>query len=100
MPVEMKTCHNLNLRDHDLWDIYQHADWAPILETELSFSFKKRILLQVFGKMDCNSLHYGILSNYFVTYFLRRPEIEQRTLYISISYIVYPNTINLTLHKC
>src|SRR5436305_2522599 len=33
MPVEMKTRHNLNLRDHDLWEIYRHADRVPIIQT-------------------------------------------------------------------
>ena len=64
MPVEMKSRHNLNLRDHDLWEIYRHADRVPIMEADPNFRFKKRNLSQVFGEMACNGLHYGILSNY------------------------------------
>ncbi|CAG8643173.1 2604_t:CDS:2, partial [Funneliformis mosseae] len=98
MPVEMKTRHNLNLRDHDLWEIYRHTDRAPIMETDPNFRFKKRILSQVFGEMACNGLHYGILSNYTDTYFLKRPEAEPRTIYVS--HVVHPNSVNPTLREC
>ena len=97
MPVEMKTRHNLNLRDHDLWEIYRHADRAPIMETDPNFRFKKKILSQVFGEMACNGLHYGILSNYTDTYFLQRLETEPKNLYVS--HVVHPNSANPTLRN-
>ncbi|GBB98748.1 hypothetical protein RclHR1_03300028 [Rhizophagus clarus] len=98
MPVEMKTRHNLNLGNHDLWEIYRHADRAPIMETDPNFRFKKRILSQVFGEMACNGLYYGILSNYTDTYFLQRLETEPKNLYVS--HVVHPNSINPTLREC
>ncbi|RIA87091.1 kinase-like domain-containing protein [Glomus cerebriforme] len=98
MPVEMKTRHNLNLRDHDLWEIYRHADRVPIMEADPNFRFKKRILSQVFGEMACNGFHYGILSNYTDTYFLQRPETEPTTLYTS--HVIHHNSVNPTLREC
>ncbi|GBB89619.1 hypothetical protein RclHR1_16350009 [Rhizophagus clarus] len=98
MPVEMKTRHNLNLGDHDLWEIYRHADRAPIMGTDPNFRFKKRILSQVFGEMACNGFHYGILSNYTDTYFLQRLETEPKNLYVS--HVVHPNSVNPTLREC
>ncbi|GES97986.1 kinase-like domain-containing protein [Rhizophagus clarus] len=63
MPVEMKTRHNLNLMDHDLWEIYRHADRLPIMQADPNFRFKKRILSQVFCEMACNGLHYDSSDN-------------------------------------
>ncbi|CAB5383676.1 unnamed protein product [Rhizophagus irregularis] len=48
--------------------------------------------------MACNGLHYGILSNYSNTYFLKREETNPTTLYISR--IVQPTDTNPTLHEC
>jgi hypothetical protein len=98
MPVEMKTRHDLNLRDYDLWEIYRHADRVPIMEADPNFRFKEKILSQVFGEMACNGFHYGILSNYTDTYFLQRPETEPRILYVS--HVVHPNSVNPTLREC
>ncbi|CAG8500468.1 11619_t:CDS:2, partial [Diversispora eburnea] len=55
------------------------------------------ILSQMFDAMACNGLHYGILSNYSDTYFLKQEETNQTTLYISR--VVQPNEANLTLRK-
>ncbi|RHZ53801.1 hypothetical protein Glove_437g24 [Diversispora epigaea] len=96
MPVEMKTRFNLNLCSHHLWTIYRRAQRDQI--TDHNFKFKKAILSQVFGAMACNGLHYGILSNYSDTYFLKREETNQTTLYVSR--IVQPNDANPTLREC
>ncbi|RIA84999.1 hypothetical protein C1645_831462 [Glomus cerebriforme] len=88
MPVEIKMRHNLN--------IYRYANWSQI--TDPNFKFKKRILSQIFGKMACNSLHYGILLNYCNTYFLKREETIPTTLYVSR--VVQPTNTNPTLRKC
>ncbi|CAG8676250.1 11415_t:CDS:1, partial [Paraglomus brasilianum] len=62
------------------------------------FKFQKRILAQIFGEMACNSLHYGVLSNYDDTWFLHRPENESTTLYISR--VVHPASRCPTLRQC
>ncbi|RGB37036.1 hypothetical protein C1646_666469 [Rhizophagus diaphanus] len=104
MPVEMKTCHNLDLRN--FWDIYRYNDRRGIMDPNFSdqrifdpnFRFKKRILSQIFDEMACNGLHYGILSNYSDTYFLKREETNPTTLYISR--VVQPTDINPILREC
>jgi hypothetical protein len=48
--------------------------------------------------MACNGLHYGILSNYSDTYFLKREETNPTTLYISR--VVQPTDTNPTLREC
>ena len=88
LPLEMKTRHNLNLRNHDFWNIWRAMQRDPIMDSnhrryDQRFKFQKRILAQIFGEMACNSLHYGVLSNYDDTWFLCRPENEPTTLYIS-----------------
>ncbi|CAG8745356.1 15360_t:CDS:2, partial [Funneliformis mosseae] len=93
MPVEVKICHNLRLDDYNLWEVYRYAGRNQI-EDE-NFQFKKRILSQVFGQMACNGLHFGILTNYSDTYFLKRLENEPTSLYVSR--IVHPDSTNLTL---
>jgi hypothetical protein len=65
------------------------------MEADPNFRFKKGILSQVFGEMACNGLHYGILSNYTDTYFLKRPETEPRAIYVS-----HPNNVGPTLREC
>ncbi|CAG8570772.1 13216_t:CDS:2 [Cetraspora pellucida] len=72
MPVEVKTRHNLRLGDHNLWE--------------------------VFGQMACNGLHFGILTNYSDTYFLKRLENEPTSLYVSR--VVHPDSTNPTLREC
>ncbi|CAG8605193.1 589_t:CDS:2, partial [Diversispora eburnea] len=48
----------------------------------------------VFWEMACNGLHYGILSNYSDTYFLKREETSPTTLYSTR--VIQPNdTIRL-----
>jgi hypothetical protein len=96
MPVEMKTRHNLNLCDYNFWEIYRSADRRNIRDP--NFKFKKRILSQIFGEMICNGLHYGILSNYNDTYFLKREEAEPNTLYVS--HVFQPDNTNPTLREC
>ncbi|CAG8448351.1 21418_t:CDS:2 [Dentiscutata erythropus] len=107
MPVEMKTRHNLDLRGYNFWDIYQYNDRRGIMEPDFSdqrrrfdpnFKFKKRILSQIFGETACNGLHYGILSNYSDTYFLKREETTPTTLYVS--HVVQPTDTNPTLREC
>src|SRR5581483_4062143 len=89
MPVEMKTRHNLDLRGYNFWEIYRYNDRRGIMDPNFgdqrrrfdpNFKFKKRILSQIFGQMACNGLHYGILSNYSDTYFLKREETTPTTL--------------------
>ncbi|RHZ76666.1 hypothetical protein Glove_194g7 [Diversispora epigaea] len=92
MPIEMKTRFNLNLCGHNLWTIYRHA------QRDHNFKFRKAILSQIFGAMACNGFHYGILSNYSDTYFLKREETNQTTLYVSR--VVQPNDVNPTLREC
>ncbi|RHZ79505.1 hypothetical protein Glove_144g141 [Diversispora epigaea] len=96
MPVVMKSQHNLNLCGHTLWQIYQRADRDQI--TDPNFKFKEKILSHVFGEMACNGLHYGILSNYSDTYFLKREEASPTILYVTR--IVQPNDNNPTLREC
>jgi hypothetical protein len=96
MPFELKTRHNLNLCGYNLWQVYRYADRRQIRDP--NFKFKKRILSQVFGEMACNGLHYGILSNYSDTYFLRRDETSPARLYVSR--VVQPADINPTLREC
>ncbi|CAI2190686.1 7208_t:CDS:2 [Funneliformis geosporum] len=96
MPVEVQTRHNLRLGDHNLWEVYRYADRNQI-EDE-NFQFKKRILSQVFGQMACNGLHFGILTNYSDTYFLKRLENEPTNLYVSR--VVHPDSTNPTLREC
>ncbi|PKB91668.1 hypothetical protein RhiirA5_448091 [Rhizophagus irregularis] len=48
--------------------------------------------------MACNGLHYGILSNYSDTYFLKREETDPNTLYVSR--VVQPADVNPTLRQC
>src|SRR4051794_7691913 len=79
MSVEVKTRHNLRLGNHNLWEVYRHADRARIADRDLRF--RKRILSREFGEMACNGLHYGILTNYSDTYFLKRLETEPTILY-------------------
>ncbi|RHZ81401.1 hypothetical protein Glove_120g132 [Diversispora epigaea] len=98
MPVEMKTRFNLNLCGHHLWTIYRRAQRDQIMIMNHNFKFKKAILSQVFGTMACNGLHYGILSNYSDTYFFKREETNQTTLYVSR--VVQPNDTNPTLREC
>jgi hypothetical protein len=96
MPVEVKTRHNLRLGNHNLWEVYRHADRARIADQDLKF--RKKILSQTFGEMACNGLHYGILTNYSDTYFLKRLETEPTTLYVSR--VIHPNSTNPTLREC
>ncbi|GBC23243.1 kinase-like domain-containing protein [Rhizophagus irregularis DAOM 181602=DAOM 197198] len=96
MPVEYKTRHNLNLIGYHFWQIYRLADRRLI--TDLRFKFKKRILSQIFGQMACNGLHYGILSNYSDTYFLKREETSPTTLYVTR--VVQPTDTDPTLREC
>src|SRR6266536_190477 len=105
MPVEMKTRHNLDLRGYNFWEIYRYNDRRGIMKSRFrdrrfdpNFRFKKRILSQIFGEMACNGLHYGILSNYSDTYFLKREETNPTTLYISR--VVQPTDTNPTLREC
>ncbi|EXX62848.1 kinase-like domain-containing protein [Rhizophagus irregularis DAOM 181602=DAOM 197198] len=107
MPVELKTRHNLNLCDYHLWQIYRYKDRRGIINPDFSnqnqrynpnFKFKKRILSQIFGQMACNGIHYGILSNYSDTYFLKREETDPNTLYVSR--VVQPADVNPTLRQC
>ncbi|CAG8498422.1 4018_t:CDS:2 [Funneliformis mosseae] len=98
MPVEMKMCHNLNLRGYNLWEVCRNVDRDQIRNRDLNFKFKKRILSQVFCAMACNGLHYGILSNYSDTYFHKRDEASSTTLYVTC--VVQPNDVNLTLREC
>ncbi|CAG8595422.1 hypothetical protein C2G38_2243658 [Gigaspora rosea] len=107
MPVVMKTRHNLDLRGYNFWDIYRYKDRRGIMDSNFryqrrkfdpDFKFKKRILLQIFGAMACNGLHYGILSNYSDTYFLKREETTPTTLYVYR--VVQPTDINPTLREC
>ncbi|POG69272.1 hypothetical protein GLOIN_2v1629515 [Rhizophagus irregularis DAOM 181602=DAOM 197198] len=105
MPVEMKTRYNLDLRGYDFWQIYRYNDRRGIMNPRFgdrrfdpNFRFKKRILSQIFGEMACNGLHYGILSNYIDTYFLKREETNPTTLYISR--VVQPTDTNPTLREC
>ncbi|CAG8526124.1 11473_t:CDS:2 [Diversispora eburnea] len=98
MPVEMKTRFNLNLCGHHLWTIYRRAQRNQIMIADHNFKFKKKILSQMFGAMACNGLHYGILSNYNDTYFFKREETNQTTLYVSR--VVKPNDANPTLREC
>jgi hypothetical protein len=58
MPVEIKTRHNSRLGNRTLWQVYRYADRAQI----------KGPLSQAFSEMDCNGLHYDILTNYSDTY--------------------------------
>ena len=60
--------------------------------------FRSRILSQVFGQMACNGLHFGILTNYSDTYFLKRLENEPTNLYVSR--VVHPYSTNPTLREC
>ncbi|RGB42025.1 hypothetical protein C1646_738777 [Rhizophagus diaphanus] len=94
MPVEMKTRHNLNLCGYHFWQIYRYNDRRGIMNPNFSdrrrrfdpnFRFKKRILSQIFSEMACNGLHYGILSNYSDTYFLKREETTPNTLQLAIN---------------
>ncbi|RGB26606.1 hypothetical protein C1646_770234 [Rhizophagus diaphanus] len=48
--------------------------------------------------MACNGLHYGILSNYSDTYFLKREETSPTTLYVTC--VVQPTDTDPTLHEC
>ncbi|PKY53990.1 hypothetical protein RhiirA4_409481, partial [Rhizophagus irregularis] len=98
---------NLNLCGYHLWQIYRYNDRRGIINPDFSnqnqrynpnFKFKKRILSQIFGQMACNGLHYGILSNYSDTYFLKREETDPNTLYISR--VVQPDDVNPTLRQC
>ncbi|GBC34966.1 uncharacterized protein OCT59_023203 [Rhizophagus irregularis] len=105
MPVEMKTRHNLDLRGYNFWQIYRYNARRGIMNPRFgdqrfdpNFRFKKRILSQIFGEMACNGLHYGILSNYSDTYFLKREETNPTTLYISR--VVQPTDTNPTLREC
>ncbi|RHZ80529.1 hypothetical protein Glove_134g264 [Diversispora epigaea] len=98
MPVEMKTRHNLNLCGYHLWQIYRKAQRRSISNSSPDFKFTKKILLQIFGTMACNGLHYGILSNYSDTYFLKREEASQTTLYVT--HVVQPGDTNPTLREC
>ncbi|POG62978.1 hypothetical protein GLOIN_2v1784661 [Rhizophagus irregularis DAOM 181602=DAOM 197198] len=93
MPVEIKMFHNLRLGSYNLWEVYRYADRAQI--TNRDFRFRKRILSRVFGEMACNGPHYGILTNYSDTYFLRRPENESNNLYVSR--VFHPDAINDTI---
>ncbi|POG66857.1 hypothetical protein GLOIN_2v1653441 [Rhizophagus irregularis DAOM 181602=DAOM 197198] len=93
---DFKTFHNLRLGNYNLWEIYRYADRAQI--TDQNFRFIKRILSQVFGEMACNGLHYGILTSYSDTYFLRRSENEPNNLYVS--HVFHPDSINPTLREC
>ncbi|CAG8695100.1 3157_t:CDS:2 [Acaulospora morrowiae] len=86
MPVEMKTLYNLDLPR------FRDRRFDP------NFRFKKRILSQILGEMACNGLHFGILSNYSNTYFLKREETNPTTLYISR--VVQPTDTNPTLREC
>ncbi|PKB93903.1 hypothetical protein RhiirA5_440040 [Rhizophagus irregularis] len=90
MPVEIKMFHNLRLGSYNLWEVYRYADRAQI--TNRDFRFRKRILSRVFGEMACNGPHYGILTNYSDTYFLRRPENESNNLYVSR--VFHPDSTN------
>ncbi|KAF0363400.1 protein kinase domain-containing protein [Gigaspora margarita] len=96
MPVEMKTRHNLDLRGYNFWDIYRYNDRRGIMDP--NFKFKKRILSQIFSETACNGLHYGILSNYSDTYFLKREETTPTTLYVSR--VVQPTDTKPTLREC
>ncbi|RHZ82544.1 hypothetical protein Glove_109g146 [Diversispora epigaea] len=98
MPLEMTTRFNLNLRGHHLWTVYRCAQQNQIMITDHNFIFKKKILSQVFSAMACNGLHYGILSNYSDTYFLKREETNKTTLYVSR--VVQPNDASPTLREC
>ncbi|CAG8589591.1 14919_t:CDS:2 [Funneliformis mosseae] len=93
MPVEVKTRHNLRLGNYHLWEIYRHVDRAQIADQD--FRFRKKILSQSFGEMACNSLHFGILTNYSDTYFLKRLKNEPDNLYVSR--VVHPDSTNPTL---
>jgi len=48
--------------------------------------------------MACNGLHFGILTNYSDTYFLKRLENEPTNLYVSR--VVHPDSTNPTLREC
>ncbi|CAG8821268.1 25127_t:CDS:2 [Gigaspora margarita] len=96
MPVEMKTRHNLDLRGYNFWDIYRYNDRRGIMDP--NFKFKKRILSQIFSETACSGLHYGILSNYSDTYFLKREETTPTTLYVSR--VVQHTDTNPTLREC
>ncbi|CAG8529669.1 4341_t:CDS:2, partial [Racocetra fulgida] len=96
MPVEMKTRHNLDLRGYNFWDIYRYNDRRGIMDP--NFKFNKRILSQIFGEMAYNGLHYGILSNYSDTYFLKRLETSPTTLYVTR--VVRPTDTVPTLREC
>ncbi|CAG8648522.1 7253_t:CDS:2, partial [Acaulospora morrowiae] len=105
MPVEMKTRHNLYLCGYNFWQIYRYNDRRGIMNPifrdrrfDPNFKFKKRILSQILGQMACNGLHYGILSSYSDTYFLKREETNPTTLYISR--VVQPTDTNPTLREC
>ncbi|CAG8690518.1 16284_t:CDS:2 [Acaulospora morrowiae] len=93
MPVEIKTRHNLKLNNYNLWEVYRSVDRAQIADQD--FRFRKKILSQVFGELACNGLHYGILTNYSDTYFLKRLETEPTTLYVSR--VIHPNSNHPTL---
>lgn len=96
MPAELRTRHNLNLCGYNFWEIYRAADRCNIEDP--NFKFKKRILSQIFGQMACNGLHYGILTNYSDTYFLKREEADPNTLYVSR--VFAPGDANPTLREC
>ncbi|RHZ78478.1 hypothetical protein Glove_164g9 [Diversispora epigaea] len=49
--------------------------------------------------MACNGLHYGILSNYNDTYFLKREETSSTTLYVT-RIIQSNDDVNPTLREC
>jgi hypothetical protein len=89
MPIEMKTRHNLNLTNHDFWDVWQRQDCRRA-------RLEDRILSQVYGAMACNGLHYAILSSYSDTWFLYRPE----GTVLRISPVVRPTDNGPTLRKC
>ncbi|RHZ81893.1 hypothetical protein Glove_117g494 [Diversispora epigaea] len=48
--------------------------------------------------MACNGLHYGILSNYNDTYFLKREETSPTTLYVTR--VIQSNDVDPTLREC
>ncbi|CAI2190744.1 12177_t:CDS:2 [Funneliformis geosporum] len=98
MPVEIKTRHNLDLGNYNLWEVYRSVDRNRIRDGDPNMKFKKRILSQAFGAMACNGLHYCTLSNYSDTYFLKREEARPTTLYATS--VFRPNDTNPTLCEC
>ncbi|CAG8716105.1 12036_t:CDS:2 [Funneliformis caledonium] len=65
------------------------------VEVKIRHNLRKKILSQAFGEMACNGLHFGILTNYSDTYFLKRLENELNNLYVS--HVVHPDSTNPTL---